>query len=176
MILLISSFGSIPWVNIFKATTTISRFPVLSPLPNSVPSTRSAPAIIPNSVAATPQPRSLWVCNDTMTRSRSLKWVHIHSIWSAYTLGVAISTVDGKLIITLLSLVAPHSSITASQTSKAYSSSVPVKLSGEYSRITSPSNSLLNSLTNLTPSTAICLISSLLRLKTTSRCNTEVEL
>ena len=35
---------------------------VRSPLPNSVPSTRSVPAINASSVAATPVPRSLWVC------------------------------------------------------------------------------------------------------------------
>jgi VWFA-related protein len=33
-----------PWVNIFRASVTMSTLPVRSPLPNSVPSIRSAPA------------------------------------------------------------------------------------------------------------------------------------
>ena len=49
-----------PWVSIFKAKETKSTFPVLSPLPNSVPSILSAPASTPNSVAATAEPLSLW--------------------------------------------------------------------------------------------------------------------
>ena len=153
-----------------------STFPVLSPLPNNVPSTLSAPANIESSAAATPVPLSLCGWTLTITRSLSLKFLHIHSIWSAYTLGVSISTVDGKLIITLLSLLAPQVSQTASQISRAYSTSVPVKLSGEYSSITSPSNSFDISLTNLVPSIAIFLISSLLILNTTSLWSIDVEL
>ena len=47
--------------------------------------------------------------------------------------GVDISTVAGRLMITGFSGVGSHTSITASQISRAKSSSVPVKLSGEYS-------------------------------------------
>ena len=59
-----SSSGSTPWLNRFIASVTTSTLPVRSPLPNSVPSTRSAPAITPNSAAATAQPRSLCGCSD----------------------------------------------------------------------------------------------------------------
>lgn len=41
----------------------------------------------------------------------------MYSIWSAYTLGVAISTVAGKLRVTGRSGVASHSSVTALQMS-----------------------------------------------------------
>ena len=54
-----SNLGSMPWVSIFSAIVTISTFPVLSPFPNRVPSTLSAPAINPNSDAATAVPLSL---------------------------------------------------------------------------------------------------------------------
>ena len=64
---LMSSTGSTPWLNRFMASVTTSTLPVRSPLPNSVPSTRSAPAITPSSAAATAQPRSLWGCSDRHT-------------------------------------------------------------------------------------------------------------
>ena len=50
----------------FIASATMSTLPVRSPLPNSVPSTRSAPAISPSSAAATPVPRSLCGCREMM--------------------------------------------------------------------------------------------------------------
>lgn len=53
-----------------------------SPLPNSVPSTRSAPAITPNSAAATAHPRSLCGCTDSTTRSRCLMVRPNHSMTS----------------------------------------------------------------------------------------------
>ena len=62
------------------------------------------------------------------------------------------------------------------QTSKAYSGSVPVKDSGEYSKRKLPSYSLASFFTSFAPSTAICLISSLDFLNTCSRCATLVEL
>ena len=65
---LMSSSGSTPLLNRFIAKLTMSTLPVRSPLPNSVPSTRSAPAITPNSAAATPQPRSLCGCRLITTR------------------------------------------------------------------------------------------------------------
>ena len=49
-------------------------------------------------------------------------------------LGVDISTVDGRLRISLLSGVGLMISVTSLQISSATSSSVPVKLSGEYSK------------------------------------------
>lgn len=57
--------------------------------------------------------------------------------WSAYTLGVATSTVAGKLKImgglVLISFPVNHAFLTASQISTANSGSVWVKVSGEYS-------------------------------------------
>lgn len=70
-------------VYMFKARVTRSTLPVRSPLPNRQPSTRSAPAIRPSSVAATPVPRSLWVCRLMITLSRLSTWRPNHSIWSA---------------------------------------------------------------------------------------------
>ena len=58
--------------------------------------------------------------------SRRGRWRCIHSIESAYTLGVAISTVAGRLTISGRSGVGSITSMTAEQTSSAYSSSVPV--------------------------------------------------
>ena len=56
------------------------------------------------------------------------------------------------------------------------STSVPVKLSGLYSKRKLPSYSWLSCLTSFAPSVAICLISSLLLWNTCSRWATEVEL
>ena len=67
-------------------------------------------------------------------RSRRERWVQIHSIWSAWTFGEAYSTVAGRLRMILSSREGSHTSVTASQISRANSSSVLVKLSGEYSR------------------------------------------
>ena len=52
-------------------------------------------------------------------------------------LGVDISTVAGRLMITFFSGVGCQTSQTASQISTAKSISVPVKLSGEYSKVKS---------------------------------------
>ena len=79
-------------------------------------------------------------------------------------------------MMTLLSGVAPQASVTASHTSQAYSGSVPVKLSGEYSRIISPGKLSALFFTISVPSTASCFISSLLMPNTTSRCRVDVEL
>ena len=59
-----------------NATVTMSKLPVRSPLPNKVPSTRSAPASKPSSVAATPVQRSLCVCKLMMSASRFLMFLH----------------------------------------------------------------------------------------------------
>ncbi|CAB4751651.1 unannotated protein [freshwater metagenome] len=55
---------------------------------------------------------------------------------SAYTLGVAISTVAGKFMMVFHCGVGFQISLTALQTSTANSSSVPVYDSGEYSNET----------------------------------------
>ena len=57
-----STIGSMPWLNRFIARVTRSTLPVRSPWPKRQPSTRSAPAIIASSVAATAVPRSLCGC------------------------------------------------------------------------------------------------------------------
>ena len=155
----------------------MSKFPVRSPLPKSVPSTRSAPASKPSSVAATPVQRSLCVCKLTMSESRFLMLRHIHSIWSAYTFGIATSTVSGKFKIILCCGVGCQTSITASEISFANSTSVMLKLSGEYWSITSVPLSRGNrSLIHFAPCTAIALISSFDFPNTTRRCAGDVEL
>lgn len=65
--------------------------------------------------------------------SRRARWRCIHSIWSAYTLAVVHSTVDGRLMIILRAGVGRQMALTASQTSSAKSSSARLKVSGEYS-------------------------------------------
>ena len=49
----------------FIARVMMSTLPVRSPFPNKVPSIRSAPARIPISASATPQPLSLCGCRET---------------------------------------------------------------------------------------------------------------
>ena len=155
----------------------MSKFPVLSPFPNNVPSILSAPANNPNSAAAVDVPLSLCGCKLIVTQSLFLIFLLNHSIWSAYLFGVVISTVDGKFIIILFSCVGSQTSITASQISRAYSISVPVKLSGEYSNWKFVSGYLAaSSFINFAPLTAIPIISSFSILNTTSLCNTDVEL
>ncbi len=78
-----SSSGSTPWLNRFMASVTMSTLPVRSPLPNSVPSTRSAPASTPSSAAATAHPRSLWGCSDKTMASRLRTVRRNHSMVSA---------------------------------------------------------------------------------------------
>ena len=121
-----------PWLNRFMPSVTRSTLPVRSPWPNRQPSTRSAPAISASSVAATAVPRSLCGCREIAEYSRRVRFRENHSIWSAYTFGVATSTVAGRL--RMISRPGPgcHTSETASQTSTAKSSSVLVKISGEY--------------------------------------------
>ena len=170
------SSGLIPCENILYATVSMSTLPVRSPLPKRVPSTLSAPARRASSVEATPSPLSLWGWMLNIMLSLFLKCVFIHSIWSAYTLGVVISTVDGRLMIMGFSLVAPQVSCTAVQISSAKSSSVPVKLSGEYSRRIWVSQSAIYRWTILVPMTAMSFISSLSLWNTTSLCKVDVEL
>ena len=114
-----SSSGSIPCENILYAMFNTSTLPVLSPLPNKVPSTLSAPASIASSAAATPVPLSLCGCTLSIIDSLFSKCLCIHSIWSAYTFGVFISTVAGRLKIICFSFDAPHSFCTAVHTSSA---------------------------------------------------------
>ncbi|CAB4591310.1 unannotated protein [freshwater metagenome] len=112
-----------------------------------------------------------------MTLSRFSKWRHIHSMESAYTFGVAISTVAGKFMIVFHCGVGFHIAFTALQTSTANSSSVPVYDSGEYSNETFvPGTVETKSRHNCAPSVAIFLMPSLSWPKTTRRCKVEVEL
>ncbi len=69
-----SSCGSTPCVSRLSASVMMSTLPVRSPLPNSVPSTRSPPAISASSVAATAVPRSLCGCRLMITLSRRGIW------------------------------------------------------------------------------------------------------
>ena len=125
--------GSMPWLNRFMPSVTRQTLPVRSPWPKRQPSTRSAPAITASSVAATAVPRSLWGCRLIVVNSRRLSWRENHSIWSAYTFGVAISTVAGRLRMISRPSSGCHTSLTASHTSTLKGSSVPVKISGLYS-------------------------------------------
>ncbi len=113
----------------------MSTLPVRSPLPKSVPSTRSAPARSASSVAAIPVPRSLWVCSETMVEPRR-RQVVAHPL-DLVGVDVGRRILDGRREVED-DLVrrgrGPRHRVTASQISSANSSSVLVKLSGEYSR------------------------------------------
>ena len=128
-----SIIGSTPWLKRFMPRVTRSTLPVRSPWPKRQPSTRSAPAIIASSVAATAVPRSLWGCSEITVFSRRVSWRLNHSIWSAYTLGVADSIVAGRLRMISRPSSGCQTSETASQTSRLNGSSVLVKISGLYS-------------------------------------------
>ena len=65
-----SIIGSTPWLKKFMPSVTRQTLPVRSPWPNRQPSTRSAPAIIASSVAATAVPRSLCGCSEMTVFSR----------------------------------------------------------------------------------------------------------
>ncbi len=69
-----------------------------------------------------------------MTESRRETLRPNHSNWSAWTFGVVISTVAGRLRITFQSGRGCQTSMTRSQTSSAKSISVPTNVSGEYSK------------------------------------------
>ena len=128
-----SIIGSMPWLYRFSPSVTRSTLPDRSPLPNRQPSIRSAPASTASSASAVAVPRSLWVCTDSAMCSRRVRFRLIHSIWSAYTFGVDRSTVHGRL--SMISRPGPgcQTSMTASQISSEKSSSVSMKISGEYS-------------------------------------------
>src|SRR3954470_24530419 len=103
--------------------------------------------------------------------------VHIHSIWSAYTFGMATSTVSGRFKILLCFGEGCQTSITASAMSLAKETSVALKLSGEYSNITSAPFRLANrSLINVAPRTATPMICFFDNPKTTRRGAGDVEL
>ena len=78
-----STSGSMPWLKRFMPSVTRQTLPVRSPWPNRQPSTRSAPAIIASSVAATAVPRSLCGCREIAVFSRRVSCRENHSIWSA---------------------------------------------------------------------------------------------
>ena len=92
--------------------------------------------------------------------------------------GVHISTVFGKLRITGFSFVEPSASITLSQIYTAFSTSVPLKLSGEYSNLkfVSPVYSSVSCLISFAPSIAIFVTPSISVLNTTFLCKVDVEL
>src|SRR5436305_1856121 len=75
----------------------MSTFPVRSPFPKSVPSTRCAPAISPSSAVATAVPRSLCGWTERMAASRRVQVRADHSRRSAYPFGGQRSTVGGGL-------------------------------------------------------------------------------
>ncbi len=109
--------------------------------------------------------------------SRRARWRCIHSIWSAYTFGVATSTDDGKFMMILLSGVAPQAAVTASQTSSENSSSVAENVSGLYSNTQSVSGrSAANCLTRRAEETAISRTSALLIPNTISRKGLDIAL
>ena len=89
--------------------------------------------MIASSASATAVPRSLCVCTERHTCSRRENCRLIHSIWSAYTLGVDRSTVHGRLKMISRPASGCQRPETASHTSMAKSSSVSTKISGEYS-------------------------------------------
>ena len=80
-------------------------------------------------------------------------------------------------MIAFFSGVGSHTSQTASQTETAKSSSVPVKLSGEYwYTISEPFMPSASSRTSRAPLTAMSAMPSRSRPNTTRRCTVEVEL
>jgi len=90
-----------------------------------------------SSDAATPVNRSLCVWRLMMSESRFLMLRQIHSIWSAYTFGIATSTVSGRFkIIFRCGVGLPHVH-DGFEISFANSTSVALKLSGEYWSATS---------------------------------------
>ena len=90
---------------------------------------------------------------------------------------MATSTVSGRFKIILCSGVGCQTSMTASEISLAYSTSVALKLSGEYwSMISVPLSRWRRSLIRRAPFTAMALISSLVFPNTTRRWAGEVEL
>ena len=92
-------------------------------------------------------------------------------------LAVAISTVAGRFRMTGRVGVGSQTSITASQISSAKSSSVPVKLSGEYSHCTSHSGIVRASFWHSWAAlTAMSTMPARSRPNTTRRCSVEVEL
>ena len=86
------------------------------------------------------------------------------------------STVVGKLTIIGSSGEGCQTSITASQISSANSISVPWKLSGEYSKTTSPDASRVRSRHSSVARTARSTMPASSSRKTTRRCVVEVEL
>jgi len=112
-----------------------------------------------------------------MARAGLRRWRMNHSIWSAYTFGIATSTVSGRFRMIGLSGVGCHSSMTASQISSANSTSVAEKLSGEYwNRRLVPGRRWARSRTHRVPRRAMATISGFSSPNTTRRWAGEVEL
>ena len=96
----------------------------------------------------------------------------MYSIWSAKTLGVARSTVEGRLRMISRPSCGCQMSITASHTSSAKSRSVSIKTSGEYSKpkmVSSPSWRSACAMTSRVPKRASSIVCSRSAWKTTSR-------
>lgn len=154
--------GLIPWENILYASVKISTFPVRSPFPKSVPSTRSAPASSASSVACHTG-SSVIMRMHTQDNIISVLEMFIHpldlicvNIWCGHF--NRCRQIEDDLVVIR---VVPMCFCTALQISSANSISVPVKLSGEYSSVMLPSQFFIRSFTILVPSIAICLIASL---------------
>src|SRR3546814_5638436 len=99
--------------------------------------------------------------------SRFFRLLCIHSIWSAYRLGVVASMVAGRLKIIFDAGFGCQISQTSLHTSRANSGSVVLNTSGEYSYRQEVSGCLeVYCLTRRVPSVATFLISYLVILKT----------
>ena len=168
-----------PWLNRLSPRVNRSTLPVRSPWPSKQPSTRSAPASNASSAAATPVPRSLCGCTLIAMFSRRLRLRDMYSIWSAYTFGVARSTVAGRFTMISRSSSGCQISMTDSQISRAKSSSVSTKISGEYSKpkiVSSPRRFSACATTSRAPKTAKSIVCALSLPKTSSRNSGDVAL
>ena len=104
--------------------------------------------------------------------SRRLRLRLIHSIWSANTFGVERSTVEGRLRTISRPSPGSHTSMTDSHTSRAKSSSVSTKISGEYSKpkiVSSPRRFSACAITSRAPNWANSIVCALSAWNTTSR-------
>ncbi len=131
----------------------MSRLPVRSPLPKRVPSTRSAPREKAELAGGDPGAAIVvrMQADDGRVAPGQVGREPLDHV--GVEVGVDDSTVAGRFRMMGFCGVGPQTSITASQTSRAYSTSVLEKLSGEYSRIISvPGRELNPALTSLVPS------------------------
>ena len=128
-----SSSGSTPCVYRFSASVTRSTLPVRSPLPKRQPSTRSAPAIM-RELGGGDAAAAVVVRVHGQHDGVAPREVAAHPL-DLVGVDVGRRDLDGRGQVDdhlVLRASAARPSITASQISFAKSSSVPVKLSGEY--------------------------------------------